>query len=298
MLKNNLETEVDARSSTLSRRDFLKGTIGGYFVGIALACGGKGPGPGPTPITVTLNFNVYNASKGLAGSFSKTVNTGDSVALRVSDFGVGGVDPQRFVVRRRNNGQDVGGYVINSYTGSTSIGASSAITDYDIWLFNAGNVDYSKADEVRIGLGLPNGRTYNIRREDQGGQTGPEYVFFGMSPDGIPGVINQVNGAMNPFGIKYGSRAWLGNSGSAPVTAGYAPSGAMGTHGPGYWTINAAALPSDSAKIGIGLAEDMENMLGFNNYLGQSTHNTTQLYGVLNDVGKDLVIYGMLMSPG
>ena len=284
------------RTGRLSRREFLElATLG--MGALALSqCKASSPTTPEPPVPVTLNFEVYNHTQGYRTSFSKTVMSGEQVIIRVGELNVNDVDPLRIAIREDGFGR----LVRFSNTGEASFAAPKQSTNYDIILFNklrpdpsVGEVSYGWMDAQNSSL-YKNKRNYTVFRKDFDGQTGPEAAWGGefLPEVGAYGVFDQLNSALDLGWVKWGYINRQPDASGGDFSYGYANCyGADGCAGGSWIGVNAKKSPTMKGKVAVGLAEGFENICCVDNIGGWPSLVTIQLWGVLNQNGKDLFAY-------
>ncbi len=215
----------------------------------------------------SLQFTVYNHTRGQIGSFSKTARAGAPVTLRIAEMGVTGVNPNRIFLRNAHQGDRIGEYV--AYTpclgwpaeacsqygnasktpGELTFQAPSTNTQYDVFLLNA--LDGTEYDCVEGGF-VPNMSHWPVGylhsfaglRRAAAGEVLGGYTAIDGPEEGFRAAAAAFSDGLNPFGIKYGSLAFVG-TGQADVAGAYVdslPPGDVGMGGPNmFWILLNAA---------------------------------------------------------
>lgn len=198
------------------------------------SCGSQGgPSTAPTPVptrSATLTFRVYNSATGelSEATFSRVVEsdlwTGllPSLSISLATLSVRGVDPVRAVLRLPHVGDQIGGLVGKTVTGTLTIQPTNDMT-YELYLMNAASsVDYGCLDYTAEAMLGASTAFPTLRRVTSGQILG--CPIEDGEDDAIESAVGQFNQALNPFGIKYGLIIYVGTgASSANMTIGWAP---------------------------------------------------------------------------
>jgi len=243
------------------------------------------------PKDVQLVLNAYNITKGPIGSYTINTKTMGSTQIDSGTMDLNGVDKSIFIVREKNNGLVFGKYKNSTNKGALSLyisntDAPGTVVEYDVLFPNTSNgVDYQGLESYVHTNGKTMFRT--IRHVDRG-QTGDESVLIS--------AVNQVNRAMNPFGIKHGEIVWVSASQSSYFECGFGagPQNTDGWHQDNYWVVNNRPPPdtySNQAMTAVGIEEHFELINSTNNIYGRPSLMSLQQGGVVTLKGADIIAY-------
>lgn len=236
-------------------------------------------------VSVILSFDVYNHTQGYLTKLEKPLKNGDRVTLRISDFGVEGVDENRIVVRENRFGPRIS----FSHTGMASFEAPIESRNYTVYLMNASNgADYRIVDTwMNSNEGVleyvPPLKWY---REDRNDYCGPDDIILD--------AVNQLNEALDYSWARYGKLQKIDRRKNDSFGVGYGYCrNQFGWHSP-YWAgVNPDHCLTDKTKLETFLEEIFELITRLNDIGGKDTASliTDPQTGRLNGVGKDLLAY-------
>lgn len=231
-------------------------TIGAVAMTAYLAVMGAGckksPSGPDSPVPLNINIEIYNHTQGQRGAANMNVTSGDSIQADISipgqvkldnlsdaaegiivSLSAADTELQRMVVRENKTGRWLT-YTTNSSTGVFPVRKEAET--YTIYLMNA-NPNYYKIDYcvLKDGGRLEYAPHAKWKRQDRDGFTGP------AGP--INDTISQLNAALNPFGIRYGSFTEVSSNADFGVGYGYC-SGYAGIHSS---TLNWAGVNPDNS---------------------------------------------------
>jgi len=249
-------------------------------------------------VAVTLKFDVYHSTKGKRSSFNWNGQGRKKITIKMKELGVSGVDSRRIVVREKNQDGKIGKLVEFSVTGEVTIKVPEQDTSYDIFLMNSVNkVNYSCLDQKKIEM-VNKKRFIKVIRRDFG-QAGSDRI--------LKNIFKQINGALNPFGIKYGYLYYNRSFTEGDMSAGYGDLGEksiiqqpwLGTHWPNGFVINSKKIGTEYLKAlrAVGLEEAFEVYFGVDDICGRESGFMIQFGGELTPKGKDIIAYYALISP-
>lgn len=236
-------------------------------------------------VSVNLSFDVYNHTQGYLTKFEETLKSGERVTLRISDFGVEGVDDNRIVIREERFGLRIA----YGQTGKAIFEAPNENRNYTIYLMNASNgTDYRIVDTwINSNEGvLEYAPPIMWYRKDRNDYRGPDDV--------IQDAVNQLNGALDYSWAKYGRLQRVGQRKNDSFGVGYGfCRNQFGWHSP-YWAgVNPDHCPTEKSRLETFLEEIFELITRLNDIGGEDTAGliTDPNTGNLNGVGKDLLAY-------
>lgn len=209
-----------------------------FIVGLAVVvagCGGRGTNPSsPTPpagaaATLTLTFHVYNSATGeIPGAgFTKTVDVPagtwfPTVSISLAQLPLAGVDAGRAVLRYSHAGDKIGVLIAKTLNGTLTFQPTFNAT-YDLFLMNASSgADYECLDYTAEATHGASTAFPQLHRYTTGTllscpvEDGPD--------EPIQLAVDQLNHALNPFGLQYGSVDYRGADGATgPMAIAWTP---------------------------------------------------------------------------
>jgi hypothetical protein len=194
-------------------------------------------------------FRLFNHVRGPLGQVTRTAARGETMALRIDELGLAGVDPTVMVVRRPASGDRLGARVavvpcndgpafLKEFCTPATVqepGVFRHVADadgaFDVFLMDATReIDYagcvagalSDADPVPF---IRGGDAFSTLRLAPAGERLVESQTATAAPsdEAFRRVAADYSRAMNPFGIRYGALDFAG-SGPAEITGGYVAS--------------------------------------------------------------------------
>lgn len=299
VFQNNLEKDKKENKSHLGTYLLMGGAVVATAAAAYLLLHKKKTSTPAQPTNVTISLDAYNSTKGFQKDLTaKTVQSGSSVTVNISDTGVSGVDSKYIAVYREDFKQKIA----FGSAGSATFTAPQSNVKYHIILFNAlgtnplgQQVSY---DWVQGASLLNSKRNHIVYRKDFDGQTGPEAVWGGEYIPEIKanGVFDQLNSALNVGYATWGHVDRQPTATSGDFSYGFGNSnGADGWHNGNWITVNPVTLTHDTPRmVSIGLAEGFENLLRIDNIGGYSSSITMQYHALLNQTGKDLLVFAYI----
>lgn len=259
----------------------------------------------PSETEVTLTFDVNKSFSGYQKELaSRTVKSGSSVDIPISELGIAEIDPKYVAVYS----EDFKKTISFDSDGSATFTAPSSNAKYHIMVFDSLGVNRA-GDQVLYdwinGLLYKSKRNHVVFRKDYDGQTMPERVWGGEAlPEigGKNGVFDQINEALtvnyNGVRVRWGSvdRQPTATTGDASYGAGDSE-GADGYHYGDYITVNAKKLRYDmKMMLSVGLEEAFELLIRVDNIGGYASRTTITDYYThcLNDDGKKLLLFAYI----
>lgn len=234
---------------------------------------------------VELTFDVYNHTQGRLKTYIRRTMPFSEIKLRVEDFGVGGVDPDRIVVRERRLGR-----LRAAANGGVAVfTAPESDMSYSVYLANASaGADYRVVDYWVGPLQgvLRVGRRARLGREDRNGYSGPESVIWA--------AVDQLNDALSYPWADYGRLERVEPEGKADIFLGYGHCrDALGWHSWTWAGINPVHCRTEKVMLATFLEEIFELVTGTSDIGRRDTAEviTDPGSGRLNDVGRDLLAY-------
>ncbi len=288
-----------------------KGSILPWIIGgaVALAAGiyfltkkssSTAPTPPPPPANVTISLDAYNSTKGYQKDLTaKTVKSGSSVVVNISDTGVSNVDNKYIAVYRDDFKQKIA----FGSAGSATFTAPSTSIKYHVILFDAlgtNPIGQQVSYDWVSNASLQNSkRNHIVYRKDFDGQTMEERVWGGQSlPEigGANGVFDQLNNDLVTNYTTWGhiDREPTATTGDFSYGAGNSD-GNDGLHWGSSITVNAKKIGNDMIiQVAAGLEEAFENLLTVNDIGGNPSQLSIQSHGVANDDCRRLMLFAYI----
>lgn len=243
--------------------------------------------------TVELSFVVYNSSRGKIADYGMRHPAGETVEIYteklIKKFAVHNVDRRRLALRLKNRKGRIGELVAAGLDRITFT-APDLDTSYDIFLMNSTTaVDYDCLDRTTPRL-LE--RFASAFRRDFG-QKGPDHI--------LKNIFNQMNKALDPFGIQYGRISYDRRAQRGDIGAGFGVginTEWTGTHWSDWFVINIDKLGAGNTEelLSVGLEEIFEVFFGVDDICGKDSYVSIQKGGRITAKGIDIITYYALFA--